>query len=308
LLRGHCSEVREQVLRASRTNSSVLLVGEAGLGKGSLARAIHEHGVRRDGPLVVVDLAASSGTSPETALFGRETSVPNTDRLGRLEAADGGTLFLDHVGDLSATGQAKLLRLLEKGIATRWESNEDRRVDVRLIAATPCPLEGRVAERSFREDLYSRLSVLVIRLSPLRERPEDILPVVTYWLRQGGSAGETPPRSIDVELLRWLESYAWPGNLRQLNRCMEQMVVGARGSTLTLADLPEDLIEATYAVDPSARTGKETLSELERTIALRTLQQCGGNRTRAADILGISVRTLQRRLKEWDYHDEITRP
>jgi DNA-binding NtrC family response regulator len=305
-LRGHSPAVCEQVFRAARTNSCLLIVGELGMGKATLAQVIHEHSVRHDRPLVSIDVAALPENSLEGELFGYAGEVPvNADNGGRLASAGGGTVFLDHIEELTATAQAKLLRLLEKGLISRWDTGEDRSVDVRVIAASDVPLEPRVAERSFREDLYSRLSVLVIHLAPLREHPEDIIPYVTHWLRDYSAAGSAFPLSVDLELLRWLENYAWPGNLRQLNRCLERMVLAARGPTLTLVDLPEDLIESPFGGDTTARTGKETLSELERTIALRTLQQCGGNRTRAADILGISVRTLQRRLKEWDYHDEV---
>lgn len=276
------------------------------MGKAALARVIHEHSVRRDGPFVAVDLAALPDTSVDGELFGYVGEMPRSDEnWGRLASAHGGTIFLDHVEEMTATAQARLLRLLEKGLVSRWDTGQDRCVNVRVIAASDVPLEPRVAERTFREDLYSRLGVLVIRLSPLREHPEDIVPFVTHWLRDFSAAGSALSLTIDVELLRWLENYAWPGNLLQLNRCLERMALAARGATLTLVDLPEDLIESPFCGDSTARTGKETLSELERTIALRTLQQCGGNRTRAADILGISVRTLQRRLKEWDYHDEV---
>jgi DNA-binding NtrC family response regulator len=305
-LRGHSRHTREQVFRAARTSSSLLIVGEPGLGKAGLAQAIHEQSARRNAPLIAIDLSDLPDSSLDNELFGcAADSSPGDERCGRLVAAHGGTVFLDHVEELPATAQAKLLRLLEKGLINRWDTGEDRRVDVRVIAASDVPLEPRVAERSFRDDLYSRLSVLVIRLSPLRERPEDIVPYITHWLRDFCAAGSAIPLSLDVELLRWMENYAWPGNLHQLNRCLEQMVLAARSPTLTLVDLPEGLIESPFGGVSTARTGRETLSELERTIALRTLQQCGGNRTRAADILGISVRTLQRRLKEWDYHDEV---
>lgn len=310
LLRSYPSDVRDQILRAARTNSSLLILGEQGMGKELLARVIHERSARRDGPFVVVDLTALPRASLESELFGRAADVSagaTSDRIGRLEAAQCGTVFIDHIAELTATAQAKLLRLLEKGTFTPWESSADRPLDVRLIAASNCALEPRVADRSFREDLYYRLSVFVVRLSPLRERREDLLPFVTHWLRELCRAARVPPLSVDVELLRWLENYAWPGNLRQLHSCLERMVMAARTPTLTLVDLPRELVEATFGGDSLPPTGKETLSELERTVALRTLQQCGGNRTHAAEVLGISVRTLQRRLKEWDYRDDVTR-
>jgi two-component system NtrC family response regulator/two-component system response regulator HydG len=309
LLRGHAPDVPAQVQRAARTSSCVLILGERGTGKEYLARAIHDQSARHRGPFVVVDLGELSSESLESELFGGgdAASSPLVERIGRLEAANHGTVFLGHVGLLTPIAQARLLQVLEKGIITPWESSVDRPVDVRLIAAANSGLEPRVANHSFREDLYYRLSVQVIRLSPLRERREDILPFVTHWVTEFCRAGGLPPLSLDVELLRWLENYAWPGNLRQLHSCLERMVVSARGPMLTLVDLPDEFVapSAPGVAVPSVR--KETLSELERTMALRTLQQCGGNRTRAAEILGISVRTLQRRLKDWDYHDEFTR-
>lgn len=308
LLRGQTAAIREQVRRAARTNSCVLILGERGLGKELLARAVHEQSARRDRPFVVVDLGELPPASLESELFGVGAPSPGQPQghIGRLEAAQGGTVFVQDVGLLSATAQARLLHLLERGIVSPWDSAADRPVDLRLIAGTNAPLEPKVVGHRFREDLYYRLSVLVIRLAPLRERREDILPFVTHWLGESCRAAGMPPLSIDLELLRWLENYAWPGNLRQLHNCLERMVLSARGTTLTLVDLPDEFVEP-MADGGALPPGKETLSALERTLALRTLQQCGGNRTRAAEILGISVRTLQRRLKEWDYHDEIAR-
>jgi DNA-binding NtrC family response regulator len=300
----YSSAVLNLAQRAAKTNSSMLIVGEQGTGKELLAEAIHNSSGRALGPFVVVNVAAMRESPLEAQLFGRVTETASACHEGRLEAAHRGTILIDQVGEVPATVQARLLQLLEKGIIAPCESSEDRPIDVRLIAASNGELQPLVAAGDFREDLYHRLSVLVIRLTPLRERREDILPTVAYHLEELCRANQMPLVSVDAELARWLEHHAWPGNVRQLSNCLERMVMTARGRELTLGDLPGDLFESPFheAFSAPPATG-EVLSELERTVTLRTLQQYDGNRTRAAESLGISVRTLQRRLKEWGYHD-----
>jgi DNA-binding NtrC family response regulator len=297
------SAVLDLAYRAAKTTSSLLILGEEGSGKELLAEAIHRNSVRSLGPFVSINLATLRDTPAETQLFG-PAAEHDSGAVARLEAAHHGTVFLDQIAELPATAQSRLLQLLEKGSITHVASNEDRRVDVRVIAASGCDLQPLVAARSFREDLYNRLSILLIRLPPLRERPEDIGPFVNFYVREFCREKQMPEVKVDQPLVQRLERYVWPGNVRQLSNCLERMVVACRGQILTVADVPADLIDSQFVPNRSVWPGhRERLSDIERTVALRTLHEYGGNRTRAAHALGISVRTLQRRLKEWAYRD-----
>jgi DNA-binding NtrC family response regulator len=225
-------------------------------------------------------------------------------RMGRFEAAHGGTLFIDEIGDFALSSQAKLLRVLENHVVTPIGSNDDREVDVRAVAATSRNIENMVREHLFREDLYYRLNVVTIRLPPLRERPEDIPLLVAHFLKTFTEAHNKPGLEMDAALMQYLQSFAWPGNVRQLRNTMESMVVLASGPRLTLDCLP-----ATLAVDPLLDDGRVTISttslvDLQRAAVEKALADCNGHRTRAAESLGISVRTLQRKLKAWGLERE----
>jgi DNA-binding NtrC family response regulator len=305
--------VFDQTRRAAQTESTILILGESGTGKELIAEAIHANSPRHGGPFVLVNMAAIPETLVESELFGHVRGAftgASADRAGRFEAAQGGTIFIDEIGDFPAASQAKLLRVLENRTAARIGSNQDKPVNVRVVAATSRSLEQMVAEGRFREDLYYRLKVVVLRLPPLRTRRDDIPRLVDYFLKELCRAKPGAELTVDAELLRYLVGADWPGNVRQLRNCLESMVVMAHTSRLTLADLPTGVTGGTGpdAFFPAEGQKEQRLEDLQREVILRTLRQFEGNRTHAAEALGISVRTLQRRLKEWGFRDEPLGP
>jgi len=292
-------QVCEHTGRAARTDSTVLILGESGTGKELIAEAIHRNSPRSSGPFVVVNIAAIPDTLVESELFGHVKGAFThaiSSRIGRFEAAHGGTLFIDEIGDLPLNLQPKLLRVLEGRTVTPVGGNLDIAVDVRVVAATSRPLAKMKASGEFREDLFYRLNVVAIDLPPLRDRRQDVPLLVRHFLTQFASAAGVKPLNVDTELMRELESLPWPGNVRQLRNCLERMWVMVHGDTLTLADLPADVREVDAEV---AAPLDAPLESIKRAAIERALEQFDGNRTRAAEFLGISVRTLQRKLREW---------
>jgi len=296
--------VFDQTDRAAGVDSTVLITGESGTGKELIAEAIHYNSPRRDGPLVIVNMAAVPENLIESELFGHVAGAftgSTGKRIGRFEAAHRGTLFIDEIGDLASECQAKLLRVLENHCVTPVGSNQDRSPDVRVIAATNRDLQQMVYDDQFRDELYYRLNVVSIALPPLRDRPEDIERLVDHFLDELSTAYDRPKPALDRKLMSFLQSYRWPGNVRQLRNCVESMFVLADSSTLTIDDLPETI--CTEKPEDTARIEfpeSFTLEDVERAVVCQTLDRCRGNRTQAANLLGISVRTLQRRLKKWD--------
>jgi DNA-binding NtrC family response regulator len=295
-------EIFDQARRAARVDSTVLVTGESGTGKELIAEAIHHNSPRKEGPFVTVNMAAVPENLVESELFGHAKGSftgATAARVGRFEAADGGTLFIDEIGDFALTSQAKLLRVLENHTVTPIGSNEDREVDVRVVAATSRDLQQLVQDQEFREDLYYRLNVVTLSLPPLRQRRDDIPLLVHNFLKELCAATDRPLLSLESELMRYLEKHPWPGNVRQLRNCLESMVVLARGERLTPDDLPATVKDVDKPVEEVEIPTGTSLEELEQAAVKQTLEHCDGNRTHAADELGISVRTLQRRLKEW---------
>ncbi len=296
-------DVFEQIKRVAETDATVLITGESGTGKELVAEAIHKNSSRRNGPYAAVNMAAVPETLVESELFGHVKGAftgAAIDRAGRFEAANGGTLFVDEIGDLELTSQAKLLRVLEDHRVSPIGSNESREVDVRVIAATSQELEKMVVEGRFREDLYYRLNVVALALPPLRKRREDIRVLVQHFLEEACRANDRPTYCINAELWRFFETYPWPGNVRQLRNCIESMVVLAKSDTLTPDGLPAMVRNGKPAGEPRFEIPKGfTLEDVEKVAIRQTLSRCGGNRTQAAQSLGISVRTLQRKLKRW---------
>jgi transcriptional regulator with PAS, ATPase and Fis domain len=280
----------------------VLITGESGTGKELFAEAIHANSPRHDGPLVVVNMAAVPDTLIESELFGHVAGAytgAGASRMGRFESAHGGSLFIDEIGDLAFEAQAKLLRVLENHCVTPVGGNTDRRVDVRVIAATNRTLEKMVGEGDFREDLYYRLNVVSIAVPPLRERSEDVALLVEHFLDELSRAYGRPAPAPDAELLDFLESHDWPGNVRQLRNCVESMFVMADSPRLTVDDLPAMVRHAKPRRQlPVEIPENYTLEDLTRAAIRQALDRCGGNRTHAARRLGISIRTLQRWLKK----------
>jgi DNA-binding NtrC family response regulator len=294
--------VFDQARRAAMVGSTVLITGESGTGKELIAEAIHHNSPRHDGPFVTVNMAAVPENLVESELFGHAKGSftgAAASRIGRFEAANGGTLFIDEIGDFASASQSKLLRVLENQIITPVGSNDQRQIDARVVAATSRNLEEMAREGDFREDLYYRLNVITILIPPLRNRREDIPLLVEHFLKLLGEANGKSEIVLAPELLRFFETFDWPGNVRQLRNCLESMIVMARENTLTLSDLPATMDVSNSRPHEVAMPVGTTLEALEQTAVEQALEQHGGNRTHAAEALGISVRTLQRKLKAW---------
>lgn len=295
-------QVREQVLRAAAAESIVLVTGESGTGKELTAQAIHYHSPRAAGPLITVNMAAVPESAVESELFGhpRTPGSDAADRPGCFEAADGGTLFIDEVGDFPLHAQARLLRVLETRIVQRPGGDAERAVDVRLVAATSRDLRRMVQEQTFRSDLFYRLNVVSIALPPLRERREDIPLLTDHYVQTISRTLDKSPPQLSADLLAFLYNYDWPGNVRELRNCLESMIVLTSGDRLNTTDLPAGIADAaTRDSAPTSPEDESRLDSLEKSVILQTLKRFDGNRTRTAHELGISVRTLQRRLKLW---------
>jgi transcriptional regulator with PAS, ATPase and Fis domain len=297
-------EVFARIQRAAPVDSTVLILGESGTGKELVAQALHHNSLRKKGPFVAVNCAAVPATLVESELFGhvRGAFTGATDRrMGRFEQADGGTLFIDEIGDFELGLQAKLLRVLETLTLTPVGGHEDRKVDVRVLAATSRDLRKMVAEGTFREDLYYRLNVVGITLPPLRDRNDDIPLLVDHFLKEITASKHATPKRIAPEVLRRFQSYRWPGNVRELHNCLESMMVLADGDTLSERDLPQNIESASDNLpSPKEIPVGLTMEELERLAITKALDQYKGNRTHAANRLGISVRTLQRKLRQYE--------
>lgn len=295
-------DVMEQARLAAQADVTVLITGESGTGKELIAEALHHNGTRKNGPFITVNMAAVPEQLVESELFGHVKGAftgAMAARMGRFEAAHGGTLFIDEIGDFALASQAKLLRVLENHTITPIGGNDDKLVDVRAVAATSRNLEEMVRNNLFREDLYYRLNVVTIHLPPLRERPEDIPLLAAHFLRIFGKEHNKPDMEMDRELMGFMQSFAWPGNIRQLRNAVENMVVLAAGNRLTIENLPSRLSTEPMRDMQRVQISTNSLVDLERAAVEKALAEFNGHRTRAAESLGISVRTLQRKLKAW---------
>ncbi len=296
-------QVFDVLRQVSRSSATVLILGESGTGKELVARAVHANSPRRGKHFVPLNCAALSETILESELFGHEkgafTGAMYT-RKGRFEYAHGGTLFLDEIGDMPMEIQIKLLRVIEYGEVFRVGSNAPIRVDVRLIAATHKDLGRLVREGRFREDLFFRLKVVTIRLPALRDRLEDLPLLVDHFLRELSARHGKAVRAISPEALKLLYEYSWEGNVRELRNCIESMVVMSRGDVLGSEDVPS------YIRNPEERPvpgvgalAGVNLTHAEVELIRKALQESSGNREQAARMLGISERTLYRKIKRY---------
>ena len=300
------------IRKVAPTNATVLVEGPSGTGKELVARALHNLSRRADGPFVAVECAALSKDLLESELFGYTpgtfTGGLKDGKAGCFESANGGTLFLDEIGEIGLDTQVKLLRAIESRTVTRLGSAKPISVDFRLVTATNKNLLKLVAEGTFREDLYYRLNVIDIRTPALRDHKEDIALLVARFLKEFSAANGGTVTGIEPAALRVLEDYDWPGNVRQLRNVVEKMIILASGPKLTTDDLPievssskpatSNLKPETYNLKPETFK-PETLDEREREQILAAIERCGGNKSKAADELGISRRTIHRKLKEW---------
>ena len=277
------------------SDAPVLILGESGTGKELVARAIHQKSARKDGPFVPVNCAAIPETLLESELFGHEKGAftgADRKRRGLFVEANTGTLLLDEVGDLSAPLQAKLLRALQERSIRPLGAHQDVRLDLRIMSATHQDLPRLVKEGRFREDLYYRLAVLPVRLPSLRERPEDITLLATHFLARATTGLGKSLDGFDEESTAWLLAHRWPGNVRELENVVERAATLAPGPRVTLKDLHVDLAAPELAVGRPP-----TLADLELDHIRRVLAETGGDKRAAARLLGVSIRTIQRKLK-----------
>ena len=297
-------ELAELVRKVAPSDMTVLILGETGTGKERIARALHALSDRGSRRFVALNCAAIPGELLESELFGHAKGAFTgalRDRPGLLEEADGGTLFLDEIGDMRASLQAKLTRVLEERRVRRLGETDERAVDVRLIAATHRDLRQRVAEGRFREDLLYRLSVIQTQLPPLRERRDDIPILAQHFLRTIGERVARRVEQIAPAALDVLCRYRWPGNVRELRNVIERALVLGDGPVLELDDLPPELLHAAPPVSSAdANVTVRPLAELERAAIVAALAATTGNKARAAALLGIDRTTLYRKLKDYE--------
>ncbi len=306
-------DLLEEARQVAEARTTVLITGESGTGKELLARAIHRLSPRKDKPFIAVHCAALNENLLESELFGHEKGAftgASERQIGRFERADGGSLFLDEIGEITPATQVKLLRVLESRSLERVGGSQPIQVDVRLLAATNRDLKAMVEAGTFRDDLYYRLNVVNLKLPALREHREDIPLLLNHFLK---IAAEDNGKRLDAftsEAVKVLTSYNWPGNIRELRNCVERMVVFARGSSLTLNDVPVEIRQAVgEQLQEKARRQQDELNlsdnpldikANEKNVIIQALAQCGGNRSKAAERLGISRRTLHRKLNEYN--------
>ena len=289
--------------RAAQSDATVLLIGESGTGKQIVAEHIHAESPLRDGPFIYVNCVAISDDLIESTLFGHEKGAFTgavSRKPGRLEAAAGGTAFLDEVGDISTSLQTKLLHFLESGEFERVGGTKTISIDCRIVAATNKDLQAEVSAGRFREDLYYRLNVIGLRLPPLRERPEDVPVLATDFLRRYTVELKRAALAFAPETMERFKRYAWPGNVRQLKNAVERMAVLASGSELTPELLPPEILTppADRTVSDMDLPYKEALTAFKGRIVQHALQRCDGNQTRAAEMLGLQRSYLNRLIKE----------
>ncbi len=287
------------VRQAAPTEATVLIQGPSGTGKELVAHAIHNLSPRAHGPFVAVQCGALPDTLLESELFGHEKGAFTgavSRQIGRFEAADHGTIFLDEISEISPATQVKLLRVLETRTFTRLGGTDTLKADIRIVAATNRDLKAYVDEGKFREDLFYRLNVVDIVLPPLKDRPGDVPLLVSRFLNEFSAANGGRVTGITPAAMKYLEAWRWPGNVRELRNTVEKMVVLSGGGKLDVEDVPEQLRAASRA---SSLPANGTLGETEKAKILATLKEVGGNRTRAAQLLGISRRTIYRKLDEY---------
>jgi DNA-binding NtrC family response regulator len=295
---------RSTVARAQRvaqTDADVLMEAESGTGKELLARFIHRASPRASGPFVAVNCSAFPDNLLESELFGHVRGAftgANNSKPGKFELADGGTLLLDEIGEMPLGLQPKLLRVLQEREIDRLGDTRPLPVDVRVITTTNRSLRAQVEAGQFRSDLFYRLNVVPLTIPPLRERPEDILPLAEYFLRKHEQKLQNGPYRISPELAAQLEAHSWPGNARELENVIRRALALASGVTLGVQALDPGTASASAEKIPALKSGL-TLQEMERQLLEATLQATGGNRTRAAELMGVSLRTVRNKIREY---------
>ncbi len=300
-------KLREQIAVVAPTRSTVLLLGESGTGKDLVAQTLHQNSPRREENFLPLNGSALSPSLFESELFGHEKGSFTgalERRIGKLELANRGTLFLDEIGEMPPDMQVKLLRFLETREIMRVGGTSTVSLDVRLIAATNRDLARAVAEEKFRKDLYYRLKVVTLVMAPLRERVDDIPPLVWYFLEHFAQEHRKPLLQTTPEVLEAMACYSWPGNVRELKNLMENLVVFTKGPRLALVDLPPEVRSASTKATPQDSQGSKAFENLnmnaiEKQAIVQALEKTSGNRLKASQLLGIGLRTLQKKLKDY---------
>jgi two-component system nitrogen regulation response regulator GlnG len=324
------------------SNATALITGESGTGKELVARAIYHHSKRNGQPFLAINCAAIPENLLESELFGHEKGAftgASAQRIGKFEQCNRGTIFLDEIGDMTLSTQAKILRVLQSGSFERVGGNQPIQVDVRVIAATHKPLDQAVAAREFREDLFYRLNVVRIQIPPLRERRQDIPLLVNYFLQKFGQSQNRPPKSIVPSAIELLERFHWPGNVRELENMIQRATVMAKGDVILPADLPPEVFAAApLGLDKSAGAARasdspgpaadtheldlggvgrmlfqwarqnnklKVLPAVERELIIQALLETGGNQVQAAKLLGITRATLRKRVEKFQIKQQL---
>ncbi len=293
-------KVIDLALQVAPTKATVLIEGESGTGKEMITNLIHYHSPVAHGPFVKVNCAAFAEAVLESELFGHEKGAFTgavATKKGRFELADGGTLFLDEIGEMPPAIQVKLLRFLQEKTFERVGGTKTLKVDIRLISATNRNLEELVREGKFREDLYYRLRVIKFEMPPLRRHPEDIPALVEHYVHRFSDLHGKPIEGIAPEVMEMIKAYGWPGNVRELVNCVESCVVMCRGPVIDINSIPEYLAGKTIDAETDMEGG--LLQELERKTIAEVLNDTGGDKTRAAKVLGIGLRTLYRKVEKY---------
>ncbi len=339
------SEAMQQVFKligqVAATDATSLITGESGTGKELVARAIYHHSNRSEKPFLAVNCAAIPEQLLESELFGHERGAftgATMQRIGKFEQCNGGTIFLDEIGDMTPATQTKILRVLQSGTFERVGGNSPIKVDVRVIAATNKPLEEAVAARQFREDLFYRLNVVRIHIPPLRERREDVRLLVNYFLKKFARDQKAPPKSISSSVVRALEQYHWPGNVRELENVIRRALVVSKGDAILLSELPPEItsqgsLSAATVSSPvvsapvagTDATGNDVVGlarrlfqwarkdpkmkiipAVERELVIQALKETSGNQVQAAKLLGITRATLRKRIEKFGIQRELS--
>jgi len=319
-------EVFKTIGQLAASDATALITGESGTGKELVARAIYSHSQRSSQSYLAINCAAIPENLLESELFGHEKGAftgANTQRIGKFEQCDGGTIFLDEIGDMTLATQTKILRVLQNGIFERVGGNQPVKVDVRVIAATNKPLEKAVEEGDFREDLFYRLNVVRIQLPALRERREDIPQLVSYFLSKN-SPNPKQPKTVQPDALAKLETHDWPGNVRELENAVQRALVMAKGDAILLENLPPEVLNVADAASPDvdgddlaglasklfrwARNNPDlkVIPAVERELVINALKETDGNQVQSAKLLGITRATLRKRIEKFDIKQGLT--
>jgi len=319
-------EVFKTIGQLAASDATALITGESGTGKELVARAIYSHSQRYNQSYLAINCAAIPENLLESELFGHEKGAftgANTQRIGKFEQCDGGTIFLDEIGDMTLATQTKILRVLQNGTFDRVGGNQPVKVDVRVIAATNKPLEKAVEEGGFREDLFYRLNVVRIQLPSLRERREDIPQLVSYFLSTN-SPNPKQPKTVQPDALAKLETHDWPGNVRELENAVQRALVMAKGDAILLENLPPEVLNVADAASPDvdgddlaglasklfrwARNNPDlkVIPAVERELVINALKETDGNQVQSAKLLGITRATLRKRIEKFDIKQGLT--